>query len=235
MVRENVKGEGLTFSGMDELSYALDQGLVDLHAKITTRHWGYDDAGELSMMRLETTPGRMLIAEKLPLNPRVPISLINRLLTKKEIGNLIDIVYRHTGQKETVLFCDRIMGLGFAHACRAGISIGKDDMIIPDSKKGLVDETNALVKQYEKLFEMESVGLTFTDDALVGIAKKAIARKTGARGLRSILENILLDSMYDLPSMDGVEQVVVNGEVVEGRAKPLKLYADRAGEMDNSA
>jgi len=152
MVRENVKGEGLTFSGMDELSYALDQGLVDLHAKITTRHWGYDDAGELSMMRLETTPGRMLIAEKLPLNPRVPISLINRLLTKKEIGNLIDIVYRHTGQKETVLFCDRIMGLGFAHACRAGISIGKDDMIIPDSKKGLVDETNTLVKQYEQQY-----------------------------------------------------------------------------------
>jgi len=99
----------------------------------------------------------------------------------------------------------------------------------------LTKPKNALVKQYEKLFEMESVGLTFTDDALVGIAKKAIARKTGARGLRSILENILLDSMYDLPSMDGVEQVVVNGEVVEGRAKPLKLYADRAGEMDNSA
>ena len=99
----------------------------------------------------------------------------------------------------------------------------------------LTKPKNALVKQYEKLFEMESVGLTFTDDALVGIARKAIARKTGARGLRSILENILLDSMYDLPSMDGVEQVVVNGEVVEGRAKPLKLYADRAGEMDNSA
>ncbi|WP_281017852.1 MULTISPECIES: ATP-dependent Clp protease ATP-binding subunit ClpX [unclassified Minwuia] len=99
----------------------------------------------------------------------------------------------------------------------------------------LTKPKNALVKQYEKLFEMESVGLTFTEDALTGIAKKAIARKTGARGLRSILENILLDSMYDLPSMDGVEQVVVNGEVVEGRAKPLKLYADRAGEMDNSA
>jgi ATP-dependent Clp protease ATP-binding subunit ClpX len=99
----------------------------------------------------------------------------------------------------------------------------------------LTKPKNALVKQYEKLFEMESVGLTFTEDALLGIAKKAIARKTGARGLRSILENILLDSMFDLPSMDGVEQVVVNGEVVEGRAKPLKLYADRAGEMDNSA
>ncbi len=99
----------------------------------------------------------------------------------------------------------------------------------------LTKPKNALVKQYEKLFDMEGVGLTFTEDALLGIAKKAIARKTGARGLRSILENILLDSMFDLPTMDGVEQVVVNGEVVEGRAKPLKLYADRAGEMDNSA
>ncbi|MDF1721680.1 MAG: ATP-dependent Clp protease ATP-binding subunit ClpX [Minwuia sp.] len=99
----------------------------------------------------------------------------------------------------------------------------------------LTKPKNALVKQYEKLFDMEGVGLTFTEDALLGISKKAIARKTGARGLRSILENILLDSMFDLPTMDGVEQVVVNGEVVEGRAKPLKLYADRAGEMDNSA
>ncbi|WP_416896789.1 MAG: ATP-dependent Clp protease ATP-binding subunit ClpX [Minwuia sp.] len=99
----------------------------------------------------------------------------------------------------------------------------------------LTQPKNALVKQYQRLFEMENVGLTFNDDALNAIARRAIDRKTGARGLRSILENILLDSMYDLPTMDGVEQVVVNGEVVEGNAKPLKLYADRAGEMDSSA
>ncbi|PJK29658.1 ATP-dependent Clp protease ATP-binding subunit ClpX [Minwuia thermotolerans] len=99
----------------------------------------------------------------------------------------------------------------------------------------LTEPKNALVKQYQRLFEMEDVGLTFTDDALKAIARKAIERKTGARGLRSILENILLDSMFDLPNMDGVEQVVVNAEVVDGNASPLKLYADRAGEMDSSA
>jgi len=99
----------------------------------------------------------------------------------------------------------------------------------------LTQPKNALVKQYQRLFEMESVGLTFNDDALKAIARRAIERKTGARGLRSILENILLDSMYELPGMDGVEQVVVNGEVVEGNASPLKLYADRAGGLDSSA
>ena len=85
----------------------------------------------------------------------------------------------------------------------------------------LTEPKNALVKQYQRLFEMESVGLTFNEDALKAIARRAIERKTGARGLRSILENILLDSMYELPEMDGVEQVVVNGEVVEGNASPL--------------
>ncbi len=99
----------------------------------------------------------------------------------------------------------------------------------------LTEPKNALVKQYQRLFEMESVGLTFNEDAPDRHRRRAIERKTGARGLRSILENILLDSMYELPEMDGVEQVVVNGEVVEGNASPLKLYADRAGEMDTSA
>ncbi len=89
---------------------------------------------------------------------------------------------------------------------------------------------NALVKQYQRLFEMEDVRLTFSDEALVSIAKKAIQRKTGARGLRSIMEAILLDSMFDLPSMVGVEEVVISSEVVEGRAKPLLIYADRKRE-----
>ncbi|MCP1335587.1 ATP-dependent Clp protease ATP-binding subunit ClpX [Futiania mangrovi] len=94
---------------------------------------------------------------------------------------------------------------------------------------------NALVKQYQRLFEMEDVSLTFSDDALRAIARKAIARKTGARGLRSILEGILLEPMYDLPSMNGVEEVVINGEVVEGRAKPLLIYADRREDVGTSA
>ena len=86
---------------------------------------------------------------------------------------------------------------------------------------------NALAKQYQRLFDMENVHLTFSEDALKVVSKKAILRKTGARGLRSIMEGILLDTMFDLPGLEGVEEVVVNGEVAEGRAKPLYIYADR--------
>ncbi|MGE4061739.1 MAG: ATP-dependent Clp protease ATP-binding subunit ClpX [Rhodospirillaceae bacterium] len=94
---------------------------------------------------------------------------------------------------------------------------------------------NALAKQYQRLFDMENVHLTFTEDALRSVAKKAITRKTGARGLRSIMEGILLDTMFDLPGLEGVEEVVVNGEVSEGRAKPLYIYADRRGDVGSSA
>src|SRR5687767_4676027 len=100
----------------------------------------------------------------------------------------------------------------------------------PDEKalvKILTEPTNAFVKTYARLFDMENVGLTFTDDALHAVACKAIARKTGARGLRSILEGILLDTMYELPTYESVEEVVVNSEVVEGRAQPLIIYAER--------
>ena len=93
--------------------------------------------------------------------------------------------------------------------------------------KILTEPKNALIKQYQRLFEMENVSLTFTEEALFSVARKAIARKTGARGLRSILEGILLDTMYELPNMQGVEEVVINGEVVEERATPLLIYAEK--------
>ena len=91
----------------------------------------------------------------------------------------------------------------------------------------LTEPKNALVKQYQRLFDMENVGLAFTDDALKAVARKAIGRKTGARGLRSILEAILLETMFDLPTLQGVEEVVVNAEVVEGRGSPLMIYAEK--------
>jgi len=86
---------------------------------------------------------------------------------------------------------------------------------------------NALIKQYQRLFDMENVKLKFSDDALRAVAQKAIQRKTGARGLRSIMETVLLDTMYDLPSLDGVEEVVINREVIEGRAQPLYVHGER--------
>ncbi|HAL06066.1 MAG TPA: ATP-dependent Clp protease ATP-binding subunit ClpX, partial [Brevundimonas sp.] len=90
----------------------------------------------------------------------------------------------------------------------------------------LTEPKNALVKQYKRLFEMENVALTFTDDALSAVAKKAITRKTGARGLRSILEGVLLETMFELPTFEGVEEVVVNAEVIDGKAQPLLIYSE---------
>jgi ATP-dependent Clp protease ATP-binding subunit ClpX len=94
---------------------------------------------------------------------------------------------------------------------------------------------NALVKQYERLFEMEDTRLSFSEDALAAIARKAISRRTGARGLRSIMESILLDTMFDLPGMDGVEEIVISAEVVDGQAQPLHIYADRREDVGSSA
>ena len=102
-----------------------------------------------------------------------------------------------------------------------------DDLDEPALVKILTEPKNALVKQYQRLFDMENVGLAFTEDALKAVARKAIARKTGARGLRSILEGILLETMFELPTLQGVEEVVVNAEVVEGRGQPLMIYAEK--------
>jgi ATP-dependent Clp protease ATP-binding subunit ClpX len=94
---------------------------------------------------------------------------------------------------------------------------------------------NALVKQYQRLFEMENVNLTFAEDALISIAHAAVERKTGARGLRSIMENILLDTMYELPGLEGVEEVVISREVAEDFAKPLYIYSERQKDVESSA
>ena len=99
----------------------------------------------------------------------------------------------------------------------------------------LTEPKNALVRQYQRLFEMEDVQLSFAEESLHTISKKAIERKTGARGLRSIMESILLDTMFELPSLRGVEEVVISSEVVEGKARPLRIYSDRQEELGSSA
>ena len=101
---------------------------------------------------IDTTPGRMKLAALLPHHPQIGHRLVAKALTKKEIGNLIDAVYRHCGQKATVIFADQIMGLGFKEAARAGISFGKDDIVIPERKKTLVEETRTLAKEYEQQY-----------------------------------------------------------------------------------
>jgi len=152
MEREGEKGEGMMLVDGEEIEHALNEGAVSLQAKITTRYDTVDENGKPVTLRVESTPGRMLLAELLPRHPKVPFELVNRLLTKKDISFVIDEVYRHCGQKETVIFADRIMGLGFRNACISGISFGKDDLVVPESKIKLVDETEQLVESYERQY-----------------------------------------------------------------------------------
>ena len=152
IAREGEVGEGMTFRGAGEISHALTSGHVSMHAKIKCRYHTVDENNEPKTEIVESTPGRMLIAELLPRHPQVPFDMLNRVLTKKDISNLIDVVYRYCGQKETVIFCDRLMKLGFRHACIAGISFGKDDMVIPDAKEKLVNEAKDKVKEFEQQY-----------------------------------------------------------------------------------
>jgi DNA-directed RNA polymerase subunit beta' len=152
IVKDKEPGEGMVFGSMGELEAALDSGVVTLHAKVKARYSGVDPEGNEYTKVIDTTPGRMKLLEHLPKHPEVQPDVLDGLLTKKAVGGLIDIVYRHTGQKATVIFCDKIMALGFKEAARAGISFGKDDMLIPDAKKDLVGETRALVGDYEQQY-----------------------------------------------------------------------------------
>src|SRR5919205_1279377 len=110
-----------------------------------------------------------------------------------------------------------------------------EDLDEPALIQILTEPKNALVKQYQRLFEMESVDLTFHENALAAIAKRAIDRKTGARGLRSIMEAILLDTMFELPALEGVQEVVISEEVVNGNARPLYIYAEKEKKGSVSA
>jgi DNA-directed RNA polymerase subunit beta' len=152
ILNQNEPGEGMVFSDMGELHHALENKIVTLHSKIRGRFKSVDEEGKPYSKIFETTPGRMIIGELLPKNGKVPFDICNQEMTKKNISKMIDAVYRHCGQKDTVIFCDRIMQLGFTHACKAGISFGKDDMIIPETKVKIVGDTESLVKEYEQQY-----------------------------------------------------------------------------------
>jgi len=150
---EGMIGEGSIYADKDECMLALNAKAVDLHAKIKCRMEYVDDNGNTKYGLVDTTPGRVIVSDILPKNPNIPFSLVNRLLRKKEISEIIDTVYRHCGQKETCIMVDKIMTLGFTNACKAGISFGKDDLIVPQSKKELIEETKAQVREFENQYQ----------------------------------------------------------------------------------
>ncbi len=151
--RETDEKTTSAFGTIGEIEFALTAKAVHLHDKIRARYDTVDAQGNRVRSVVVTTPGRMLIAQILPKHPNVPFSLINRQLTKKNVSDVIDAVYRHCGQKECVIFADRLMGLGFGQAAKAGLSFGKDDLIIPDNKWELIGKTKDEVKEFEQQYQ----------------------------------------------------------------------------------
>jgi DNA-directed RNA polymerase subunit beta' len=153
IVAEGEPGQGRVFSEMAEIEHALFAKEITLHSKIQYRWNGIDANGNPITKRYETSPGRVMISQKLPKFPGLMYDVCNKLMTKKEISNMIDSVYRTCGQKDAVIFCDQIMQLGFYNAFKAGISFGKDDMVVPETKWPIVEETRALTKEYEQQYQ----------------------------------------------------------------------------------
>ena len=149
VLRNNQIGEGRYFIDLNEIEKALQNGDVNLHTKINARILNFEG----NSVKVETSPGRMILGSALPKNKNINYDMINKILTKKEVSNIIDSVYRFCGQKETVLFADHIMQIGFKYAAYAGISFGKDDLIIPSEKENLLNETQIKVQEYENQYQ----------------------------------------------------------------------------------
>jgi DNA-directed RNA polymerase subunit beta' len=152
LMSEGQPGEGKVFGDMAQIEHALHEKVISLHSKIKYRWYGVDEKGKPVKEWYDTTPGRVMLGQVLPKNYKVPFEVVNKLMTKREISGMIDRVYRHCGQKDTVIFCDRIMSLGFYHAFKAGISFGKDDMVVPTSKWTSVEKTRTMAKEFEQQY-----------------------------------------------------------------------------------
>ena len=140
------------FVNNSEIEQALEVGSIKIHSRIISRFETVDEKGNVKFEKYTSTVGRFLLANLLPKNKDISFSLIDRVLPKKVVSEIIDIVFRFTGQKNTVIFCDKLKDLGFKHAFKAGISFGKDDLIIPNSKESLIEETKKLIKDYENQY-----------------------------------------------------------------------------------
>ena len=140
------------FVNNSEIEQALETGNIKIHSRIISRFETVDENGKSKFEKHTSTAGRFLLANLLPKSKDITFSLIDRVLPKKVVSEIIDFVFRFTGQKSTVIFCDKLKDLGFKHAFKAGISFGKDDLIIPNSKELLIEETKKLIKDYENQY-----------------------------------------------------------------------------------
>src|ERR1700710_468964 len=236
ILREGLPGEGKLYGEMAEIEHALHSKVIHLHTKIKYRWQGMDENGKPVTRWYETTAGRAMLGQVLPRSPKMAFDVINKLMTKKEISGVIDQVYRHCGQKETVIFCDRIMALGFYNAFKAGISFGKDDMVVPHGKWKIVDATRTLAKDFEQQYndglithgekynKVVDAWSKATEEIAKEMMKEISSTKKNAKGVESEINSIYMMAhsgargspaqMRQLAGMRGL-MAKPSGEIIE--------------------
>src|ERR1700709_988834 len=236
ILREGLPGEGKLYGEMAEIEHALHSKVIHLHTKIKYRWQGVDENGKAVSRWYDTTAGRAMLGQVLPKSPKMPFDVINKLMTKKEISGVIDQVYRNCVQKETVIFCDRIMALGFYNAFKAGISFGKDDMVVPASKWKIIDTTKELAKAFEQQYndglitqgekynKVVDAWSKSTDQIADEMMKEISAVKKNPKGGEAQINSIFMmansgargsqDQMRQLAGMRGL-MAKPSGEIIE--------------------
>ncbi|MBO0712171.1 MAG: DNA-directed RNA polymerase subunit beta', partial [Acetobacteraceae bacterium] len=236
IMREDGSRQPRVFGNMAEIEHALHARAIDLHTKIKYRWRGVNEKGKPIRKWFDTTPGRVMLGSVLPQNSKISYDIVNKLMTKREISNMIDQVYRHCGQKETVIFCDRIMALGFHNAFKAGISFGKDDMVVPDSKWRIIERTreqarefeqqynDGLITQGEKYNKVIDAWSKTTDEIAEAMMKEISAIKKGSDGRDTQVNSIYMMAhsgargspaqMRQLAGMRGL-MAKPSGEIIE--------------------
>src|SRR3974390_324193 len=236
IMREGLPGEGKLFGDMAEIEHALHSRVIHLHTKIKYRWEGTDEGGNSVKRWIDTTAGRVMLGNVLPKSSKISFEIINRLMTKREISGVIDQVYRHCGQKETVIFCDRIMALGFYNAFKAGISFGKDDMVVPHGKWKIVETTRTLAKDFEQQYndglithgekynKVVDAWAKATEEIAKEMMKEISATKKNAKGAEADINSIYMMAhsgargspaqMRQLAGMRGL-MAKPSGEIIE--------------------
>jgi DNA-directed RNA polymerase subunit beta' len=225
-VLSNEPGEGMVFSDIKEIEFALFEKVITLHTKIKYRTNMLNSDGEFALTLVDTTPGRVIMGQLLPKSENIDFKLLNKEMNKKNISAAIDSVYRYCGQKATVIFADRIMELGFKHACQSGISFGMDDMVIPEAKGKFLNETTSLVNEFEQQYQEGLITYGEKFNKVVD-AWTACTDKVAAKMMEEIA--VVGNPLDGRDKLNSIHMMAVSG--ARGSAAQIKQLAGMRGLM----
>lgn len=224
---DNDPGEGMVFSDLAEAEHALYHKVITIHTKIKFRRRQLNIEGVMTDLMVDTTLGRMLLGELLPASYNVDFKFVNKPMTKKDISGVIDLVYRHCGQKATVIFADQLMKLGFKYACSSGISFGMDDMVVPKTKDKHINSTLGEVKEFEQQYADGLITYGEKYNKVIDSWSRCTDKVAG-----DMMKEIAMDAVNDKPNHQKVNSIYMMATSgARGSAAQIKQLAGMRGLM----